>query len=138
VTLALIAGIAWFNWRQGQPSIWSHPWMGFTLAGPAILLLMLVISPGKLLQGLLDGSSYPLSMSLVVLLCAYVSVALWVMVRVVYRMVGCDWLLVAMSGFPITLLTAGVLVAQWLDPSWQAPLAPGLCPGRCGLECSFL
>jgi len=129
VTLALIGGIAWLNWRRGEPGIWSYPWMGFTLAAPAIFLLMLVISPGKLALGLLAGTSYPVSLALVLLFCTYVGAALWVMVRVVYRVAGCDWLLVAMSGFPITLLTAWVLVAQWLDPSWQTPVAPTVLPG---------
>lgn len=129
VALALIGGVAWLNWRQGNPSIWSYPWLGFTLAAPAIFLLMLVISPDKSLPTLLEGGAYPVSMTLILLFWGYVAVALWVMIRIVYRVVGNDWLLVAISGIPIPLLTAWVLVAQWLDPSWQTPLALAVLPG---------
>ncbi len=127
--LALIGCVTWLNWRHSNPSIWSYPWLGFTLAAPAIFLLMLVIGPDKSVHTVLVGNGYPVSMSLILLFSGYIAVALWVMVRVVYRVVGHDWLLVAFSGIPIPLLTAWVLVAQWLDPSWQTPLAlPGL-PG---------
>ncbi len=129
LTLAVIAGVAWLTWRHGSPSIWSHSWLGFTLAAPAIFVLMLVLGPGKSLQSLLGISSYPVSLSLIKLFWGYVGVTLWVMVRVVYRVVGYDWLLVAFSGIPVSVLTAWVLVAQWLDPSWKAPLALAGLPG---------
>ena len=128
-TLAVIGGVAWLTWRQGSPSIWSHSWLGFTLAAPAIFLLMLVLGPGKSLQSLLGVSSHPVSFSLILLFWGYVGVTLWVMVRVVQRVAGHDWLLVAFSGIPVPVLTAWVLVAQWLDPSWKAPPELAGLPG---------
>ena len=128
-TLALIGAVTWLNWRHGNPRIWSYSWLGFTLAAPAIFLLMLVIGPEKSVQSLLAGSAYPVSVSLILLFWGYVAVAFWVMVRVVYRVVGCDWLLVAISGISITVLTAWVLAAQWLDPAWKTPLSLAVLPG---------
>lgn len=128
-TLALIGGVTWLNWRHANPSIWSYPWLGFSLAAPAIFLLMLVIGPEKSVHSVLLGNGYPVSISLILLFWGYLAVAFWVMVRVVYRVVGYDWLLVAISGIPVPLLTAWVLVAQWLDPSWQTPLALAGVPG---------
>ena len=128
-TLAVIGGVAWLTWRQGNPSVWSHSWLGFTLAAPAIFLLMLALGPGKSLQSLLWVGSYPVSLSLTLLFWGYVGVLLWVMVRVVQRVAGYDWLLVAFSGIPVPVLTAWVLVAQWLDPSWKAPLELTGLPG---------
>ena len=129
MTLAVIGGGAWLDWRRGSPGIWSHSWLGFTLAAPAIFLLMVVISHGDLGQALLEGSSYPVSMSLIFLFWCYVGVALWVMARIVYRVVGDDWLVVAISGLSIPVLTAWALVAQWLDPSWRSPLESAGLPG---------
>ena len=91
---------------------------------------MLVIGPDKSVQTVLAGSAYPANLSLIFLFLGYVAIALWVTVRVVYRVVGHDWLLDAFSGIPILLLlTAWVLVARWLDPSWQTPLALVGLPG---------
>ena len=129
VALALVGGVSWLNWRHGNPSIWSYPWLGFTLGAPAIFLLMMVIGPGKSVQAVLAGSAYPVNLSLIFLFLGYVAIAQWVTVRVVYRVVGHDWLLVAFPGIPILLLTALVLVAQWLDPAWQTPLALVGLPG---------
>lgn len=123
LTLGFVGAVTWLSWRGGFPGIWSYSWLGVSLAAPAVLLLMLVIGPGKSFQAMLAGASYPVSLTLIALFGGYAAVALWVITRVVRGKVGHDWLLVAFSGLPLLGLTAWVMVAQWSDPAWRPPMA---------------
>jgi len=129
LTLGFVGSVTWLNWRGGFPGIWSYSWLGVSVAAPAVVLLMLVIGPGKSFQNLMAGTSYTASLTLLALFGGYVAVALWVVTRVVRGKVGQDWLLVALSGLPLLGLTAWVLVAQWSDPTWQPPMAVLGMPG---------
>ena len=129
LTLGFVGLVAWLNWRGGSPGIWSYSWLGVSVAAPAVVLLMLVIGPGKSFHTLMADTSYPVSLTLITLFGGYVAVAVWVVARVVRGRVGHDWLLVALSGLPLMGLTSWVLVAQWTDPTWQPPLAVLGLPG---------
>ena len=123
LTLGLVGAVTWLNWRGGNSAIWSYSWLGVSVAAPAVVLLMLVIGPGKSFQALMAGASYPVSLTLITLFGGYVAVAVWVITRVIRGRVGNDWLLVALSGLPLLGLTAWVLATQWSDPTWQPPMA---------------
>lgn len=129
LTLGFVGSVTWLNWRGGFPGIWSYSWLGVSVAAPAVVLLMLVIGPGKSFHTLLAGASYPVGLTLLALFSGYVAVASWVIMRVVRVKVGHDWLLVAFSGLPLLWLTAWVLAAQWSDPTWKPPLALLGLPG---------
>ena len=120
LTLALVCGVTWLNWRNGHPGIWSYPWLGFTLAAPAIFLLMALIGPGKSVHGMLAADPFPVSLFLVLFFIGYLATVFWVLARIVYKFVQHDWLLVAFSALPIAVTTGWVLIAQWLDPTWGA------------------
>ena len=120
LTLALIGGVTWLNWRNGNPRIWSYPWLGLTIAAPMVFLLMALIGPGKSVQGMLPVNPFPVSLYLVLFFIGYAAAALWVLVRIVYRFVKHEWLLVAFSALPVAAVTGWVLIAQWRDPSWGA------------------
>ena len=118
LTLAFIGGVTWLNWRKGNPGIWSYPWLGLTLVAPMVFLLMALIGPGKSVHGVLAANPFPISLYLVLFFMGYVAAVLWVLVRIVYRFVKHEWLLVVFSALPMAAVTGWVLIAQWRDPSW--------------------
>ena len=113
--LALVASVTWVNWRKGSPTIWSYSWLGFTLASPALLLLLLLIFPEGALKAALAESQYPVSPALLVLFAAYIVISVWFLNRVVYRIVHQGWVLVFFSAFPVGVLAFWTLIAERSD-----------------------
>lgn len=126
--LGLIVGVTWFAWRTGNPGRWSYPWLAFSVAAPAIVILMALLATGKSLPAVLTGGQYPINPYLVLFFGIYILVSIWIVVRVVYRIVQHDWLLIAFSALPIAILTGWALIAEWRGDLWSSQ--PGLIGGN--------
>lgn len=112
-TLALILSVTWFSWRCGSPKRWARSWFAFALAAPAILLLLALKTPAGSLSTALMEIQSSAGPYLILFYFGYVSLALWFMARVIYRIVLEDWLLIAISAVPLAVLTGWALTEEW-------------------------
>lgn len=119
IALGVIGAITWLNWRHGSPTLWSYSWLGFSLASPAIMLLMALIFPGGPIREAIINSQYPVSTTLLALFAAYALLAGWFLIKVVYRIVQQGWTLVFFSALPVAVLAAWALIAESRDVLWS-------------------
>ena len=115
IAVAAVGAVTWLTWSKGFPTIWSYSWLGFTLASPAIFLLLVLVFPEGILRQVIDRSQFPLSSALLALLAVYSVVAGWFLVRVIYRIARQGWVVVVFSAFPVTVLTGWALIAEIRD-----------------------
>ena len=121
VTL-LVIGIAlvtWRNWRAGNPSNWSYTWMGYSLAAPILSWLLSLITLGYGAWTLVTTGELPFNVVLFFLLLGYVPFSMWVVFRVVRKVVRRDWLLASLTALPFPFLTSWVLFLNWQGGLWS-------------------
>jgi hypothetical protein len=117
----LIIGITlvtWKNWRAGNPSKWSYPWMGYTLAAPIISWLLALLTLGYGAWTLVTTGDLPFNVGLLLLLIGYVPFSMWIICSVVSRVVRRDWLLASLTALPFPFLTSWVLFLNWQGGLW--------------------
>ena len=117
----LIIGITlvtWKNWRAGNPSKWSYPWMGYTLAAPIISWLLALLTLGYGAWTLVTTGDLPFNVGLLLLLIGYVPFSMWIICSVVSKVVRRDWLLASLTALPFPFLTSWVLFLNWQGGLW--------------------
>ena len=121
VTLLLIgmALVTWRNWRAGNPSNWSYTWMGYSLAAPILSWLLSLITLGYGGWTLVTTGGLPFNVVLFLLLIGYVPFSMWIVFRVVRKVVRRDWLLASLTALPFPFLTSWVLFLNWQGGLWS-------------------
>ena len=110
------------GWKTGRPN-WTYTWLGYSMAAPALSWLMAL---GALAYGswhLVTTGSLPFSFPMDMLVAAYVPFSLWIMARVLVRVVRQDWLLASLTALPFPFLTSWMLFLNW-----QGGLLPANSP----------
>ena len=110
--------VTWKNWRAGNPSKWSYPWMGYTLAAPIISWLLALLTLGYGAWTLVTTGDLPFNVGLLLLLIGYVPFSMWIIFSVVSRVVRRDWLLASLTALPFPFLTSWVLFLNWQGGLW--------------------
>ncbi len=121
VTLLVIgmALVTWRNWRAGNPSNWSYTWMGYSLAAPILSWLLSLITLGYGGWTLVTTGGLPFNVVLFFLLIGYVPFSMWIVFRVVRKVVRRDWLLASLTALPFPFLTSWVLFLNWQGGLWS-------------------
>ena len=107
------------GWTSGRPN-WTYTWLGYSMAAPALSWLMAL---GALAYGswqLVTTGSLPFSFPIYMLVAAYVPFSLWIMARVLVRVVRRDWLLASLTALPFPFLTSWMLFLNWQGGLWPA------------------
>ncbi len=107
------------GWRTGRPN-WTYTWLGYSMAAPALSWLMAL---GSLAYGswqLVTTGSLPFSFPIYMLMAVYVPFSLWIMARVMGRVIRQDWLLVSLTALPFPFLTTWMLFLNWQGGLWPA------------------
>jgi hypothetical protein len=97
------------NWRAGKPSKWSYPWLGYTLAAPALSWLLALITLGYGVRTFITTGQLPFNTGFFILLIGYIPFSLWIVVTVVSKVIRQDWLLASLTALPFPFLTSWVL-----------------------------
>ena len=108
VLLAGVTLVTFMAWRVGRPK-WSYTWLGYAMAAPALSWLMALAALGYGSWAFFTTGSLPLGLPIYLVLLAYIPFSLWIMARVVVRVVRQDWLLVALTALPFPFLTTWML-----------------------------
>lgn len=121
--VVLICGVAMVTvhaWRSGKPK-WTYPWLGYTLAAPALswLLTLIALAYGGWMY--FTTGALPYSLPIFILLLAYIPFSLWVVATVAIKVVRQDWLLVGLSALPFPFLTTWILFLNWQGGLWAPP-----------------
>ena len=107
------------GWTSGRPN-WTYTWLGYSMAAPALSWMMAL---GTLAYGswqLVTTGSLPFSFPIYMLVAVYVPFSLWIMARVLVRVVRQDWLLVSLTALPFPFLTSWMLFLNWQGGLWPA------------------
>ena len=107
VTLVTLRG-----WKSGRPK-WTYTWLGYSMAAPAISWLMALIALGYGTWKFLTTGALPFSVPIFMLIIAYIPFSLWIMSKVVTRVVRQDWLLASLTALPFPFLTSWMLFLNW-------------------------
>ncbi len=99
-------------WRQGRPK-WAYTWLGYSIAGPALSWLLSLAALAYGAYSFLTTGALPFSTPIFILLIAYVPFSLWIMGRVVIKVVKQDWLLASLTALPFPFLTSWILFLNW-------------------------
>lgn len=118
VILIGFALVTWKNWRAGTPSKWSYSWLGYTLAAPILSWLLALITLAYGGWTLVTTGVLPFSVALFFLLIGYVPFSMWILCRVVSKVVRRDWLLASLTALPFPFLTSWVLFLNWQGGLW--------------------
>ncbi len=118
VVLVGISFIAVRGWRSGRAK-WTYTWLGYTMAAPALSWLMALGAVGYGAWVFVTTGSLPFSFPIYMLLIAYVPFSLWIMHRVVARVVRQDWLLASLTALPFPFLTSWLLFLNWQGGLWS-------------------
>ena len=116
--LIVITFVTWKNWRAGNPSKWSYSWLGYTLAAPALSWLLSLITLAYGGWTLVTTGQLPFNVILFILLVGYVPFSMWILTRVVSRVVRRDWVLASLTALPFPFLTSWVLFLNWQGGLW--------------------
>ena len=114
-----IAFVTWRNWRAGNPSKWSYSWMGYTLAAPTLSWLLCLITLAYGGWTLVTTGQLPFNVVLFLLLIGYVPFSMWIVFRVVRKVIRRDWLLASLTALPFPFLTSFVLFLDWQGGLWS-------------------
>ncbi|MFQ5860452.1 MAG: hypothetical protein ACE5IG_02760 [Dehalococcoidia bacterium] len=119
LVLGMTALVSFRAWKAGRPK-WSYPWLGYTLAAPALSWGMALIAVGYGSWTYVTTGALPFSLPTFLLLAAYVPFSLWLMVRVGIRVIRRDWLLASLTALPFPFLTSWLLFLNWQGGLWSA------------------
>ena len=117
VLLVGIAFVALRGWKSGRPK-WTYTWLGYSMAAPAISWLMALMALGYGSWKFVTTGTLPFSFPIYLLVIAYVPFSLWIMARVVLKVVRQDWLLASLTALPFPFLTAWILFPNWQGSLW--------------------
>ena len=101
--LAAAVVISIFGWKRGRPT-WTYPWLGYTLVAPIVSWGLAMSAVGYGAWGVLTKGSLPLGSPIYVASFVYVTVSLWVVIRVMTRVAQRDWVMASMTVLPIPFL----------------------------------
>ena len=99
VVLVGISFIALKAWRSGRPK-WTYTWLGYSMAAPILSWMLALTAVGYGAWVFVTTGSLPFSFPIYILLVAYVPFSLWIMHRVIARVVRQDWLLASLTALP--------------------------------------
>ena len=112
VVLVAITFVTLKGWKAGRPK-WTYTWLGYSMAAPALSWLMALIALGYGSWSFVTTGSLPFSLPVFLLVVVYVPFSLWIMSRVVMRVVRHDWLLASLTALPFPFLTTWILFPNW-------------------------
>ena len=104
VTLMVVATvISVFGWRKGRPT-WTYPWLGYCLVAPIVSwgLAMSAVVYGA--WSVLTKGSLPLGLPIYIACFAYIAVSMWVVIKIVSKLVRRDWLMASLAVLPFPFL----------------------------------
>ncbi len=101
--LVVATVISIFGWSKGRPT-WTYPWLGYCLVAPLVSwgLAMSAVVYGA--WSILTRGTLPLSMPIYLVCFAYIAFSLWVVIRIVTRVVRRDWLMASLAVLPFPFL----------------------------------
>ena len=105
-------------WRAGRPN-WTYTWLGYSMAAPALSWLFALAALGYGAWRYFTTGALPLSIPIYLLILAYVPFSLWIMARVLTRVVRQDWLLASLTALPFPFLTSWILFPNWQGHLWS-------------------
>ena len=117
VLLIGVSFVTFMAWKSGKPK-WTYTWLGYSMAAPALSWLMALIALGYGAWKYFTTGSLPFSFPLYLLIIAYIPFSLWIMGRVVLRIVRQDWLLASLTALPFPFLTSWMLFLNWHGGLW--------------------
>jgi hypothetical protein len=118
----LLVGVTFVSlrgWRAGRPK-WTYPWLGYCMAAPAVSWLMALVALGYGVWIFLNTGALPFSLPIFLLILAYIPFSLWIIVRVVIRVVRQDWLLASLTALPFPFLTSWLFFLDWKGGLWAS------------------
>ena len=119
VLLVGISFVALKGSKAERPK-WTYTWLGYSMVAPALSWLMALTALGYGGWKFLTTGSLPFSFPIYLLLIAYVPFSLWIMAKVVMRVVRQDWLLASLTALPFPFLTSWILFPNWPGGIWAA------------------
>ena len=122
VLLIAVGTVALVSWKAGRPK-WSYTWLGYSMAAPALSWLMALVALGYGSWKYFTTGALPFSFPIYLLIMAYIPFSLWIMARVVMRVVRQDWLLASLTAMPFPFLTSWILFPNWQGGLWAANTA---------------
>ena len=112
VLLIAVTFVTLRGWKTGRPK-WTYTWLGYTLAAPALSWLLALSALGYGGWTFFTTGELPFSIPLYMLIVAYVPFSLWIMSKVVVKVVRQDWLLASLTALPFPFLTSWMLFLDW-------------------------
>ncbi len=100
------------GWKTGRPK-WTYTWLGYSITGPALSWLFSLAALGYGAYSFFTTGDLPFSAPIFILLIAYVPFSLWIMGRVLMKVVKQDWLLASLTALPFPFLTSWMLFLNW-------------------------
>lgn len=101
LSVALIISV--LGWRAGRPT-WTFPWLGYCILIPLISWGLAMSAVGYGAWGVLTRGSLPLDIPIYIVSLAYISISMWVVIRIVSRVARNDWLMASLTVLPIPFL----------------------------------
>ena len=122
VILVAITFVTLRGWKSGRPK-WTYTWLGYSLAAPALSWLMALVAIGYGAWRFVTTGALPFSFPIYAFLIAYIPFSLWIMGKVVVRVVRQDWLLASLTALPFPFLTSWMLFLNWQGGFWGSNTA---------------
>lgn len=101
LSVALIISV--LGWRAGRPT-WTFPWLGYCILIPLISWGLAMSAVGYGAWGVLTRGSLPLDIPIYIVSLAYISLSMWIVIRIVSRVARNDWLMASLTVLPIPFL----------------------------------
>jgi hypothetical protein len=122
VLLIAITLVTLRGWRTGRPK-WTYTWLGYSLAAPALSWLLALVAIGYGAWRFVTTGALPFSFPIFMFLIAYTPFSLWLLGKVVVRVVRQDWLLASLTALPFPFLTSWMFFLNWKGGFWGSSTA---------------
>ncbi len=122
VILVAITFVTLRGWKSGRPK-WTYTWLGYSLAAPALSWLLALVAIGYGAWRFVTTGALPFSFPIFLFLIAYTPFSLWLLGKVVVRVVRQDWLLASLTALPFPFLTSWMFFLNWKGGFWGSSTA---------------
>ena len=116
--LIVVTFVTLRGWKSKRPQ-WAYTWLGYSIAAPALSWLMALFALAYGAWTYFTTGTLPFGFPILLLIVAYIPFSLWIMSRVVVKVIRQDWLLASLTALPFPFLTSWMLFLNWQGGLWS-------------------